>query len=241
MAIKWTKGDGQWMKDNIEKIYDVSINTCNVLAYESMKEIRSQYKSRIDRPVPFTIRGIQYDQATDSQQIPTATVYIKGAKHADEGDDGRYYYLRNIIKSGPKTRMPEELSSHHSIPMATIPAGIQARVNQYGNMRRGEVKRLMKEIRRAQTNARRAEDLQAANMAIFFNKKGIFLREGRRVKILVSFQDKVIYKRQKLESVPTIGHRVMREKGLESFARAVRYVRRTSNRRARQTNGVHSG
>ena len=97
----------------------------NQSAFELMRYQRNLIKTQLDRPTPFTVRGIVYEQATPSRL--TSQVYIRPIQTE---------YLKYQIYGG--VRYPRRSRS------IMVP-GRDVHKNQYGNVPRGVLRRLKRQ------------------------------------------------------------------------------------------------
>jgi hypothetical protein len=114
----------------------------------------------LDRPTPFTMKAFGVEPATKQKQY--AKVFIK---------DDQEKYLQYQVAGG--TRTPARRA-------VVVPKGV--RLNQYGNMTRGAIKKLL------------------ARKDVFSGKvkgvAGIYQRKGTHVHLIVSYADRVQYKKR---------------------------------------------
>jgi len=93
----------------------------NKTAFEARGDTQEQLKKDIDRPTPFTLRGVRYRNSTKRRLI--ASVYFT---------PDRWRYLRYQVEGG--RRRPQRFA-------IAVPAGV--RRNKYGNPARGSINRLL--------------------------------------------------------------------------------------------------
>ncbi|SNT28817.1 hypothetical protein SAMN06265795_12231 [Noviherbaspirillum humi] len=131
---------------------------------DTAKEVRIKMTdalpNQFDKPTPFTMRAFGYTPATKARQI--ATVFVRHEQ---------LKYLQFQIDGGVRSPARRAL---------LIPKGV--RLNQYGNMTRGAIKKLL------------------SRPDVFSGKvdgvPGIYQRKGGKVILLVAYADQVKYRRR---------------------------------------------
>lgn len=100
----------------------VTSQTINALAFSTMNRERREIVDVIDRPTPFTQRGVMYTRSSKRNLV--ATVYVP---------ESRESYMIYQVRGGKRT--PRNVA----VP---IPSS-SARLNKYGNMRRNYISRML--------------------------------------------------------------------------------------------------
>lgn len=129
-------------------------------AKSTQEKLTSELPRELDKPTPYTMRAFGATAATKQRLL--STVFIK---------PDQWKYLRYQVEGG--VRRPAKRA-------VVVPEGV--RLNQYGNMPRGAIKKLL------------------AKAGVFSGTvngvAGIWQRKGAKVVLLVKYADKVAYKRR---------------------------------------------
>ncbi len=152
-------------------------------AKDAESKLTSALPKQLDRPTPFTMKAFAVEPAT--KQKLYAKVYVRPDQEK---------YLDFQIGGGVRTPARRAL---------VIPKAV--RLNQYGNMTKGALKKLM------------------ARPDVFSGKvdgvAGIYQRKGNKVTLLIGYAEQVRYKRR--FPFEQIGRRAIRNGFDKNFAAAV--------------------
>lgn len=109
--------------NNIQKkqIPYATSQALNDTAFHARQEVMDDLEKHLDRPTPWTKRGVRYGRSTKRKLV--ATVFFL---------NDRWDYIKYQVKGGSRT--PERKA---------IPVPVGQRLNQYGNMTKGTITRLL--------------------------------------------------------------------------------------------------
>jgi len=179
----------------------------NQLAFDVRRAFQGELREEIDRPKPYTLQGVQVTKALPGTH--TSKIYIASDSEGQGGD--RTDYLQRLIEGG--TRIPKRR-------VLAVPSELVQ--DQYGNLRRNEVKRLMAEAKRMRGRGKKAKQARAEKEYLFANKQGIWLRyaNSRKITMLVAFVGQAKYEKV-LRSVPEVGKQELQRVYLKRIRGAI--------------------
>lgn len=191
---------------------EIMADACTRIAFDTMRDAKFEYAEGIDRPKPWTISGVQVQKADKAEGRGNihAKVFIATDREGRGGD--RTYYMKRLIEGGVVTPRRKALA----IPSELVQ-------DRYGNLRRGELKRLMNEVKRMRGKGKRAKQARSEREYLIANRAGIFVRYGqsRQLHLLVAFVRKSTYQAS-LRTMEEIALERIRNTGEKRLAEAAR-------------------
>lgn len=164
----------------------------NNTAFEARGGTIERLKTDIDRPTPYTLKGVKYGKS--NKRNLTASVFILPE---------RWRYLFYQVHGG--TRTPQNRA-------IAVPAAV--RLNEYGNMPKGSIARLLA----------RPDTFQAT----IGGRSGIWQRNKRgKLKLLFHYQPKVTYRGGRFKYELAVNE-VVRKRFTYHFAKSVKQAIKTA-------------
>ena len=140
-----------------KEITKITVSTINSLSYKSMLAEKEEAKRTLDKPKPYTIKGIRYEKATLATQ--STNVYIT---------DEVWKYLRFVIEGGTRT------GGSWGTPKILIPAEGSPLDKKYGGMNKKWAQKIIATTPKGLTiNAKQTKDYtKKLNKKYFFGTVG---------------------------------------------------------------------
>lgn len=211
-----------------------TMQALNRLAFDARKAWQDEASRVFDRPTPLTRGAALYTKAT--RQKLTAEIFVRD--DAFKGTPPEKYLAPQVVGGARRVKRSERALQAIDILRAgqlTVP-GAGAKLDQYGNMRGGELNRLLTQLRASsdqyqnQTKtsvARRRRKQKGKRGGEYFAvvkqrgrlKPGVYERFqfgfGSAVRAILRFVDSATYKKR--YSVYEVGQRVFEQKYQQTF------------------------
>lgn len=133
----------------------------NDVAFEARKRVQSELQARLDRPTPYTQRGVLVAKATPEQANPTAvvgfdivTVQDASGRAIDfrqtaPGETARANYLAPLTSGEPRKfkRFELALQASGAMPRGTFAVPAKGtKLDAFGNLPRGQIQQIISQV-----------------------------------------------------------------------------------------------
>lgn len=182
----------------------VAANALNYLAFNTREALQREMKNLFDRPTNFTLKGVLVDKA--SAQKLQARVFLRD--EAAKGTAPAKYLQAQIYGGGRRLkRFERALRANYILPagMYAVPSK-HAKLDRYGNFPRGELVRLISQVRGFGEQGYKAN---ATDRSLQRRWKGTRQRRGSRYFVLPRQQGKLppgIYLRKNYGDDSRVAH-----------------------------------
>lgn len=170
------------------------------------KSIYDEMRSQFDRPTPMTMRSLRTKPAT--KRDLTAMVYLKGIELGGKNPYSMAEVIGHQFSGGSRTRKRiEKVFERAGLISGNeyLAPGEAARLDQYGNMSRGQIQQIMSQLKvgtdpyaNKSASARSRANVKAAG-AMFWSRggrlpRGVWMRNGISVKPILIVVSRPQYK-----------------------------------------------
>jgi len=156
----------------------------NDVAFDVRKTLQTVLPDYIDAPTPYTIRGVQVEKSTKKKLVATVGFRGKGFGKG-QGSVAPSDYMHYQIKGGTRTPRGTAIG----VPTKHL------RVNKYGNIARGKIKRLLGDTKKYFSGIPKGIRRGDVNAA------GVWERMGRgghgKIRMVVGWERKADYDRKR--------------------------------------------
>lgn len=170
----------------------------NRTAKVAAADVYAVMRQVFDRPTPFALRSLRLARASKTDL--RATIYFRD--RGDKGSAARDYLDPQILGRGRRHKRSERSLQHAGLlrPGWFAVPGPAAQLDQYGNMRRGQIVKLLSFLgassdttqNRSVSGKSRGSRARESYYAV--PDKGVFLRRGKGAVLVLAFRPDVSYR-----------------------------------------------